>query len=440
MAKKTPQTPTPPDQAAGNGLLHRRALLGRGVAFAGAMSAAGAANSTAAAAEPLQNDPWSLKNGDFVGPYQTPSRFEANVKRLLSNPNNEPRTSHARTPLHLLNGTITPNGVHFAISRMGSPDIDPAKHRLLIHGRVKRPLVFTLETLMRYPMETRPAFIECGGNSGTLFAKEPLDIDAGALHGLVSNAEWTGVKLSILLEEAGVDPKAIWALAEGADGATMNRSIPVEKLMDDAMVALFQNGERVNPSQGYPMRLLLPGYEGNMNVKWLRRIKIVDGPVMATNESREYTILKDDGTAWRFFYPMEVKSIITFPSPTLDLKGKGFYEISGLAWSGQGKIKRVEVSADGGKSWADAALQAPILSKAFTRFRLPWNWTGAPAILMSRATDEKGETQPTREAFIKSRATPRSTPPGFNAFPMTHMNAISGWGVNEKGVVKNVFV
>jgi sulfane dehydrogenase subunit SoxC len=424
---------------AGNGLLDRRALLSRGAALAGAVSVGTVGAATGAAAEPLANDPWSMAPGIPIPTYGVPSRFEAKTARTLTNPKLEPRGSAARTPHHLLNGTITPNGLHFVIARGGFPDIDPDKHKLLIHGRVKQPTVFTVEALLRYPMVSRVTFLECGGNSAPMYSKEPIQANVQALHGLVSCAEWTGVRLSTLFEEVGVDPDAQWFLAEGADAPTMHRSIPVRKAMDDAMIVLYQNGERINPSNGYPMRLLLPGYEGNMNVKWLRRIKIVDGPIMAQNETMAYTILLPSGKAWQFFYPQEVKSFISSPSPGMALKEPGFYEISGLAWSGNGRIEKVEVSADGGKSWALAALQAPVLSKALTRFRMPWNWNGGPSVLMSRATDEAGNLQPSRAAFIAERGAPKNSP-NVNAFPMEHCNLISSWGVSAKGEVTNVYV
>src|SRR4029077_19788626 len=202
---------------------------------------------------------------------------------------------------------------------------------------------------------SRIAFIECGGNSAPFFSKEPIQANVQALHGLVSCAEWTGVMLSTLLEETGIDPRAKWLLAEGADAPTMNRSVPLATAMDDAMIALYQNGERINPSNGYPVRLLLPGYEGNMNIKWLRRIKLIEAPVMAWNETSRYTILLPSGKAWQFFFPQEVKSFITHPSPGMTVREPGFYEISGLGYSGNGAIKKVEVSADGGQSWAIAA-------------------------------------------------------------------------------------
>ena len=423
---------------AGNGLINRRALLGRGIALAGATTAGAGATLTSAGAEPLPVDPWSLTIGSTILPYETPSKYEKHVVRTLTNPNHEPRTSQARTPHHLLNGTITPNGLHFVVSRTGFPDIDPAKHRLVIHGLVKQPKVFTLEALARYPMESRICFVECGGNSGPLYNKDPIQANVQAIHGLVSCSEWTGVRLSTLLEETGIDPKAIWFLAEGADGPSMNRSIPIAKALDDAMIALYQNGERINPSQGYPMRLLVPGYEGNMNVKWLHRIKLIEAPVMAINETMQYTMRIEGQKSWQFYFPQEVKSFVTHPSPGHSLKGPGFYEISGLAYSGNGRISRVMVSADGGKSWAQAALQEPVLSKALTRFRMPWRWDGQPVVLQSRAWDEAGNTQPTRSQIAAERGEPRVNVP-VTAFPMGHMNVITSWGIDSKGEVKHVY-
>jgi sulfane dehydrogenase subunit SoxC len=208
--------------------------------------------------------------------------------------------------------------------------------------------------------------------------------------------------------------------------------------MDDAMIALYQNGERINPSNGYPMRLLLPGYEGNMNVKWLHRIKLVESPIMAINETKQYTELLPNGKAWQFFFPQEIKSFITRPSPGLTLKGPGFYEISGLAYSGNGPINKVEVSADGGKSWALAVLDAPVLSKSFTRFRIPWNWSGQPAILQSRATDEAGNVQPTRAALVTERGESKTVPP-VTAVLAGHFNAITSWATNPNGEVSHVY-
>jgi sulfane dehydrogenase subunit SoxC len=412
------------DAVAGNGLLHRRLFL-----TAGTAATAAAVLPRSATAEALPVEPWMKQPGSgFVG-YGLPSKYEAAVARTWLSAPGTTGTGSARTPHHLLDGMITPTGLHFERSHSGIPDINPDTHRLLIHGLVKRPLIFTLESLARYPRESRVTFLECAGNGQALYQKEPAAVGIQAIQGLLSCAEWTGVKLSVLLEEAGVDPKAQWILAEGADASGMSRSVPLAKAMDDAMIALYQNGERVRPSNGYPMRLLLPGYEGNMNVKWLRRIKLTEGPTMTKDETSKYTMLEPDGKSLQFVFTQEVKSMITQPSPGLTMKEPGLYEISGLAWSGYGKIARVEVSADGGKSWAPAALQEPVLSKALTRFRMLWRWSGGPAVLQSRATDETGYVQPTREKMITDR--------GNRA--IYHCNAITTWGVSDKGEVKHVY-
>src|SRR5262245_20513259 len=334
--------------AAGNGIISRRIFLER----AALAAAAGAGAVAPAAAEPLTVPRWTKEPGAHFTAYGQPARFEAKGVRVSPPPAN-PATlgiGVARTPIHRLEGTITPNGLHFDRSHSGAPDIDPDQHRLLIHGLVKRPLVFTMEALARYPMESRIAFVECAGNSGALNTIQAQPGNAQSIHGLVSCAEWTGVRRATLLDEAGVEPRAKWIVAEGADAAAMSRSVPLAKCMDDALV--YQNGEHVRPSNGYPIRLLLPGFEGNMNVKWLRRLKLTEAPVMTKDETSRYTVLLPDGKAWQFVFPMEVKSVITQPSPGLTLKGPGFYEIAGLAWSGNGRIRQVEVSADGGKSFA----------------------------------------------------------------------------------------
>ena len=430
-------TRTSIDDVASNGLIHRRALLGRGFAMAGALGAGVSPNG--AAAEPLKDEAWSLELGAVTPPLQTPSRFEKHVVRTLSNPQNEMRTSHARTPHHLLNGTVTPNSLHFSINHSGIPDIDPAKHKLVIHGMVKQPLVFTLETLSRYPLTTRMAFVECSGNSGPMFSNEPVQASVQALHGLVSNAEWTGVPLSILLDEAGIDRSAKWLIAEGADSLALHRSVPVKKAYDDALVAIYQNGERLMPGNGYPMRLLLPGYQGNMNVKFLRRIKVVDEPSLGFYEARTYSQVLPDGKAWRFHFLQEVKSFITNPSFGQSLKGPGYYEISGIAYSGNGRISRVRVSADGGKSWADAALQGPAHPQAFTRFRMPWRWDGQPVILQSRAYDEAGNAQPLRSEFVALRGETKKPVASANAFPNQHYNSLTSWGIDSSGAIKHVY-
>ena len=422
---------------AGNGLLHRRAFLRGGATFAAAMT--GYVLSDSVTAQQLADDPWSTKPGTPIPEYGVPSSFEKGVSRTLTNPKGEPRTQHARTPHHLLNGTFTPNGLHFVISHSGAPDIDPAKHRLVIHGLVKKPLAFTLDALSRYPMVSRMAFVECGGNSAPLFSNVPVQGTVQALHGLVSCAEWTGVMLSTLLEEAGIDPKAKWLIAEGGDSLALSRSVPVAKALDDAMIALYQNGERLMPGNGYPMRLLLPGWEGNMNVKWLRRIKLTELPGMSYYEARTYAPILPNGKAYQFYFLQEVKSFVTHPSPGLTLRGPGFYEISGVAYSASGRIAKVMVTADGGKTWAQAALQNPVLPKAFTRFRVPWRWDGGPAILQSRAWDEAGNVQPTRAQVIAQRGETKAAVTNAAAFPSQHYNGPTSWAIERTGEVKHVY-
>ena len=427
-----------PEIVAGNGLIHRRALLGRGIALAGALGTGAGASLTGAAAEPMVDGPWTNEVGAVIPPYQVASRFEKAVVRTVDNPDNLPRNSRARTPHHLLKGIITPNGLHFTICHGGVPDIDPDKHRLVIHGLVKRPLVFSLDALARYPMVSRIGFVECGGNSAPLFSNVALQENVQALHGLASCSEWTGVLLSTLLEETGIDPKAKWIVSEGADSPRLSRSAPLGKALDDAMIAMYQNGERIQPGQGYPMRLWLPGYEGNMNVKYVRRIMLTDQPGMTYYESRTYSQILPNGKAYQFYFLQEVKSFITSPSPGLTLKEPGYYEISGVAYSGTGRISKVMVSADGGQSWAQAALQDPVLPKAFTRFRMPWRWDGGPAVLQSRAWDEGGNFQPNRDVFIAARGQ-TSKPPPVTGFPSQHFNAITSWAVDGKGEVKHVY-
>src|SRR6266436_5894575 len=436
--RKSRQTASSIQQVAGNGVLDRRALLGRGVMLAGAMGAGTAGSLTGAAAEALVDGPWSNEVGDVIPAYQTASKFEKAVVRTVDNPKNEPRNSRARTPHHLLKGIITPNGLHFTICHGGVPDIDPDQHRLVIHGLVKRPLEFTLDALERYPMVSRVGFVECGGNSAPLFSNEPLQENVQALHGLASCCEWTGVLLSTLLEETGIDPKAKWMIAEGADSPRLSRSVPVAKGLDDAMIAMYQNGERIQPGQGYPMRLWLPGYEGNMNVKFLRRIKLTEEPAMSYYESRTYSQILPDGKAYRFYFLQEVKSFISSPSPGLQLHEPGVYEITGVAYSGTGRITKVMISADGGQSWGQAALSDPVLPKAFTRFRMAWRWNGGPATLQSRAWDEGGNMQPTRAQFVAARGQ-TTKPPSVLAFPSQHFNAITSWAVDKSGSVRHVY-
>lgn len=367
--------------------------------------------------------------GDFTN-YGQPSPYEKQVIRWISANPDMPGNGVSWSPLHDLQGTITPNGLHFERHHNGVPDIDPAQHQLLIDGLVDKPLVFTVDALKRYPMQSRLCFIECGGNSNSSWRSQPIQTAAGYAHGLVSNAEWTGIPVKLLLEEAGIKPEAKWVIAEAADGASLNVSIPLEKLLDDALLALYQNGERLRPENGYPMRLVLPGWEGIVNVKWLRQLRLTDAPVMSRDETAQYTDLMPDGSARQFSFEMAAKSLITSPSQGMTLPDNpGIYQLTGLAWSGRGKITRVEVSADGGQTWVDAELQQPVLSKAFTRFSLPWHWQGQYAVLQSRATDETGYLQPTREQLLSER--------GRHGF--FHFNAIISWEVSEEGYISHVY-
>jgi sulfane dehydrogenase subunit SoxC len=294
---------------------------------------------------------------------------------------------------------------------------------------VDRPLLLTVDEVMRFPSTSRIAFLECPANSGMEWKGAQM---AGVqfTHGMIHCCEWTGVKLSVLLEEVGVKPAAKWMLAEGADAAAMTRSIPIEKAWDDTILAWSQNGERLRPENGYPLRLILPGWEGNMNVKWLRRLKFGDQPWETREETSKYTDLMANGKARQFTWVMDAKSVITSPCPERRLRGKGFHEVSGLAWSGRGKITRVDVSFDGGVNWQTARLAEPVLSKCLTRFRIPWRWDGKPALLQSRAIDETGYVQPTLAQLRAVR--------GVNS--IYHKNSIQTWRVNPSGEVDNVQV
>lgn len=325
------------------------------------------------------------------------------------------------TPHEDLMGTITPSDLHFERHHGGVPEIDPAKYALMIHGMVERPMVFSIDDLKRFPSVTRIHFLECSGHY-PFVAKE--NMRPSRIAPLLSNSEWTGVPLSTLFEEVGVHRDANWFLAEGQDSVVMARSIPIEKAWDDSMIAYGQNGEPLRPSQGYPARLFNPGWEGNTSVKWLRRIELTDRPTMTREETARYTDKTSGGKARQFSFVMDTRSLITYPGYPESIH-PGMVDIQGIAWSGRGRIAKVEVSVDDRKTWKEARLQMPLLSKAFTRFQLSWKWTGEPTSVWSRATDESGYVQPTMEAFSASRGGER----GY------HENFQVGWDIRAGGDV-----
>jgi sulfane dehydrogenase subunit SoxC len=407
---------------AGNGLLSRRELL----------QASGATSALLLTAAAVARPESTQLPGTGMSGYGQPSQFEAAVvrKAIRSAPGTTGSGS-SRTPLESLQGTITPNGLFFERHHSGVPTIHPDEHSLTIHGLVDKSLQFTMNALHRYPMISRNYFLECSGNSGALIAQTPTTQSCSEIHGLVSASEWTGIPLSLLLEEAGVNPQqAKWVIAEGSDAAMLARSVPIEKALDDALLVLYQNGEKLRPENGYPLRLLLPGWEGNMSVKWLRRLEVTSQPAMTREETSKYTDLQSDGSAAMFSFPMAVKSVITSPSGGQRLTERGVYQLSGLAWSGSGAISRVEVSADGGRSWSEAILDTPVQDKHLCRFRLAMNWQGQPATLLSRAIDRNGAVQPNRHNNMAGRA------PG-NFY---HVNAIQAWRIDTDGSISNVYV
>jgi len=409
---------------AGGGLLDRRLFLKKGLTFSAVVL------STDALAQSEHYRPESSKiTGKPFSNYGLPSKYERETIRWTMGNSRAAGNGVSWTPLQDLEGTITPNGLHFERHHNGVPEIDPKQHQLLIHGLVNKSLLFEVEDLLRYPMTSLLCFIECGGNSNAAWRSKPIQTKLGYFHGMASCSEWTGVPLRLLLDEAKLKGRAKWLVAEGADASLMNVSLPLDKALDDCIIALYQNGERIRPENGYPLRLIAPGWEGVVNVKWLRRLHITNRPVMARNETSKYTELMPSGKARQFTFVMEAKSLITHPSFGHKLDKPGFYQISGLAWSGHGKIKKVEVSADGGKTWATADLQKPVLSKCFTRFRIPWQWNGEKVILKSRAIDETGYVQPEREELVKQRGTH-----GY-----FHYNAIVSWAIDSQGRITHVY-
>ncbi len=408
----------------------------RGALRAGLVGAAAALAPVAGGAQDVQGTlipAWTrgLGAGVATDGYGMPSKFEANVQRRPSpGLTRTSQSSVSFTPLQSLFGIVTPAGVHFERHHSGMPVVDPEQHRLLIHGQgfVKRPLMFTMNELMRFPSVSRFHFLECGANSGMEWGNVAVPT-VQYTHGMLACSEFTGVPLKVLLDEAGVDWKrAKFVLAEGADGSALTRTVPMAFVLDDVLVVYGQNGEMLRPENGYPLRLLVPGVQGVSSVKWLRRIEVGDQPWNTREESLHYVDLMPDGMHRQYSGVQEVKSVITSPSAGQVLLQRGQYEITGLAWSGRGKIKRVDVSIDGGRNWQMARLQEPVMSKCLTRFRLNWVWRGNEAFLESRAIDETGHVQPTINALRAVRGT-RS---------IYHNNAIKTWQVLANGEVRNV--
>lgn len=333
------------------------------------------------------------------------------------------------SPLGDLEGTITPSDLHYEVHHHGIPEIDPAEYGLLIHGMVDRPMRFTLADLKRFPRVSHTHFMECAGNSFPHLLGPSEEDTAQLLAGLASCSQWVGVPLTTVMKEVGVQPDAAWALFEGMDAGRMARSVPAEELWwGEAMLAYGQNGEALRPAQGYPIRLIVPGTEGNINVKWLHRIEFSDQPWHTRNETAAYSDVRCDAesncVATQFTLRLDAKSIITWPSGGQQIAEPGFWEISGLAWSGRGTIDRVEVSTDGGATWGLASLDQPVLPKAFTRFRYPWQWDGTKQIIVSRAIDSTGYVQPSRaEALAQYGA----------AVTIDHYNGTFRWKVNADG-------
>lgn len=421
------------EPSASNGLINRRQLLSLSLKSATLAGTASMLSSAVSAqSSGLEIPAWSKTPGPGASDYGSPSSFTT-AKRMSGNPNPfYPGGGASRSPLHQLQGSITPSGLHFERHHAGIPAIDPAGHKLVINGLVSRPLSFDYKDLLQYPMISRVYFLECSGNSGALFGDDAPDGSAQSIHGLVSCSEWTGIKLSSLLEEAGISSSATWVSAVGADAASMGRSLPLDKALEDVMLALFQNGEPLRPEQGYPMRLFVPGWEGNVSVKWLTQLKLTNAPSQFRDETSKYTDTLKNRKSRQFSFPMDVKSIITSPSGQMKLSRQGVYELSGIAWSGGGRISQVEVSADGGKTWALAEIDSQLGEKALARFRIPWNWSGGEALLQSRATDSNGIVQPTRGALIAAKNQ-------INYRPFYHYNAIQSWAVNRNGEVSNVY-
>ena len=405
----------------------------------GAVAAASVLNPVKAKADDpaiMEEQPWATTLGDPVtkNRYGMPSPYEHNnIRRnmkLLQSGNWQ--ASIAMCPIHESMGILTPNGLFFSRAHGGVAHIDPNKHRLMIHGLVEKPVVLTMDELKRYPSVSRIHFIECPANGGPEW-RGPQFNSLQFAKGMMSCAEWTGVYLKTILKDLGLKPNAKWMLAEGGDSSHMGRTIPIDKVLDDAMIVWGQNGEALRPEQGYPIRLLVPGWEGNLCVKWLARLEFSDKPWYAKEETAKYTALKPSGKAIQHFYALEVNSVITSPCPEkpwTDLKKGQLVEIEGLAWSGMGTIKGVDITFDGGKNWVKAELKGLVLPKAWTRFSYIYRYEGKPLLLGSRAYDDAGHIQPTVK---QERAV-------MGVESVYHRNAIHTWEVTAKGEVNNVQV
>jgi sulfane dehydrogenase subunit SoxC len=410
----------------------RRSFLKNGLAMLGAAGAVAGAGRLAAAeaVSPPGVPAWtkSLGPGVVTNPYGSPSPFESHVKRRTVDWLTADKiASISFTPLADLKGIITPSGVVFERYHAGLPAVNPNVHKLMIHGMVDRPIILSMDDLMRFPSVSMIRFLECPANGGMEWRGAQMD-RLQFSHGMLSCCEWTGVLLSTLLAEVGVQKGANWILAEGADGAHMSRSIPMDKALDDALIVYAQNGEALRPEQGYPVRLINPGWEGNTCVKWLRRLEIGDKPWYHREETSKYTDLMPDGSAREFTFVQECNSVITNPSPEKPLTKPGKLWVEGLAWSGRGKIKQVDVSFDGGVNWRPSRFTSTVLPRALTRFGVEWDWNGNPALLQSRAIDETGYVQPTYGQLREVRGTSS----------IYHKNAIHTWKLNSDGSVANV--
>lgn len=409
----------------------RRFLQSSAMAGAGLIAGAGAAS--AAAPDPLITEvqDWASVFGDPVDatPYGMPIHFEEHVVRRNVEWLTESTASSINfTPIHALEGTITPQGVAFERHHSGAIELSKPDYRLMINGLVDRPLVFTFEDLLRFPRAMTTAFCECAANGGMEWGGAQLE-GVQFTQGMIHNMEYTGVMLRDLLAEAGVKPEGKWIYVEGHDASSNGRSLPLEKAMDDVMVAFFANGEALRKEHGYPVRLVVPGWEGNMWIKWLRRIGVYDQAVESREETSKYTDLMPDGRARKWTWVMDAKSVITSPSPQAPIRhGKGPLVITGLAWSGNGKIDRVDVSLDGGRNWQEARITGDARPKALTRFHLDIDWDGSELFLQSRAIDETGYVQPTKQALREIR--------GLNN--VYHNNGIQTWWVKADGEVENV--